>query len=432
MNYLLKNGRIIDPALKLDKVADLLIVEGVIEQIGGKVKAEGGTEIIDLKGAVIAPGFIDMHVHLREPGFEHKETIASGCRAAAAGGFTAVCCMPNTNPAIDEAGMVSEILFKAARTGVPVDVFPVAAVTKGREGKELSQMMELAEAGAVAFTDDGAPVGSAEMMRRAFEYSSMIDKPIIQHAEELTLTRGGVMNEGAVSTALGMQGMPPVAEDMIVLRDMAIAEYVKAQYHVAHISTRGAVEAVRRGKKKGINVTCEVTPHHFTLDHDAVRSFDTNTKMNPPLRTKDDIEAVKEGLRDGTIDVIATDHAPHSYDEKQVEYRFAPFGIVGLETALGLACTELVHKKVISVNELIEKLSVNPRKILHLPRVEIREGAKANLTFFDPKMEWTVDITSFKSKSKNSPFHGWKLRGRALGIFNNGELFLSSEIGNGG
>jgi dihydroorotase len=313
---------------------------------------------------------------------------------------------------------------KAVNDGL-VDVFCVGAVTKGREGNELAPMMELAEAGVVGFTDDGAPVMDADKMRRALEYASMLKKPILQHAEDISMTKGGVMNEGFVATSLGLPPMPSVAEEIMVARDIKLVEYVKAQYHVAHISTAGTVELIRNAKQKKLPVTCEVTPHHFSLTDDAVRSFDTNTKMNPPLRTQDDVEALKEGLKDGTIDVIATDHAPHSFDEKQVEFAYAPFGIVGLETALGLCCTELVEKKILTLIQLIEKLSVNPRKILHLPDIKIAEGEEANLTFLDPAREWTVNVNEFKSKSKNSPFDGWKLKGKAIGIINNGVLLLS-------
>jgi len=286
-------------------------------------------------------------------------------------------------------------------------------------------MMELSEAGAVGFTDDGAPVENAEVMRRALEYASMVGKPVIQHAEVLSLTKGGVMNEGSVSTALGMSPIPPIAEELMVARDIRLAEYVGASYHVAHLSTAGSADLVRAAKKRGGSpVTCEVTPHHFSLSEEAVRSFDTNTKVNPPLRTREDVEAMKEALRDGTIDVIATDHAPHSFDEKQVEYLFAPFGIVGLETALGLAVRELVATKILTLGELIEKFSVNPRKILHLSIAGIAEGAQADLTIFDPLAEWVVDVDKFRSRSKNSPFHGWKLTGRSVGVINNGAVFF--------
>jgi dihydroorotase len=378
----------------------------------------------DLKGKVIAPGFIDMHVHLREPGFEYKETILTGAAAAAAGGFTAVCCMPNTEPAIDDESVVRYIQSKAksALNGL-VDVYPVAAVTKGRRGEQLAPLAELSDAGAVAFSDDGAPVYDAEIMRRAMEYAAMFGKPVIQHAQEMSMTKGGVMNEGSVSTALGLPGMPSLAEDIMVSRDIQICRYTRGQYHVAHLSTAGAVDLVRRGKGEGVNVTCEVTPHHFTLTDEAVRGYNTNTKMNPPLRTSSDVEAVRWGLRDGTIDVIATDHAPHSYDEKEVEFQFAPFGIVGLETAIGISVTELVQSGVLTLAQLIEKLSVNPRRILHLPSIVIAEGEAANLTIFDPAAEWIVDPPSLKSRSKNTPFGGRKLIGKPIGVLNNGQSY---------
>ena len=423
MQLLLKGGRVVDPSTGRDENLDILLLNGRIEKLG-KTIATTSVETIDLHGRIVAPGFIDMHVHLREPGFEHKETILTGCTAAAAGGFTAVCCMPNTNPPIDEESVVRFIQNKAkvALNGL-VDVYPVAAVTRGRKGEQLAPLAELAESGVVAFTDDGDPVHDAELMRRALEYAAMFKRPIIQHAQDLPMTKGGVMNEGFTSTELGLAGMPPIAEDVMVSRDIALTEYTGAQYHVAHMSTAGATELVRRAKAQGLKVTSEVTPHHFTLTDDVVRSYDTNTKMNPPLRTQQDIEAIKKGLQDGTIDVIATDHAPHSFDEKQVEFQAAPFGIVGLETAIGLSVTELVHTGILSLHQLIEKFSLNPRRILHLPAIRIAEGESANLTIFDPLAEWTVDPASFKSKSRNTPFGGFKLKGRPVGVINNGQTY---------
>jgi dihydroorotase len=422
MNILFRNGRIIDPVTGFDSTADLLVVDGTISAIGKSLNPVSGTTVVDCTGKIIAPGFIDMHVHLREPGFEHKETIETGTASAAAGGFTAVCCMPNTNPAIDEASVVRSVIEKAsAVNGGIVDVYPVAAVTKGRQGKELSPMLELAEAGAVGFSDDGSPVAEPDTMRRAMEYAGMAGMPVIQHAEEPRLTKGGAMNEGAVSTLLGMPGIPPEAETMIVARDLLIAAAAGGHYHLTHASTAGSIEAIRAAKAKGLPVTCDVTPHHFSLTDEAVRSFDTNTKMNPPLRTPADVEAIKAGLKDGTIDAIATDHAPHSFDEKQVEYVYAPFGIVGFETALGLAIRELVVPGIISITELIRKFSTNPRAILKLTPIRFEKGEKAVLTIFDPDCEWVVDVNVFKSKSKNSPFHGWKLKGKAVGIYNHGK-----------
>lgn len=426
MKLLLKHGTLVDPVSGVDEAMDILIVDSRIEKMGKSLSADKSVQEIHLKGKLLAPGFIDMHVHLREPGYEHKETIETGCRAAAAGGFTAVCCMPNTNPCIDDESVARYIQEKGKSVceGI-VDVYPIAAATKGRQGTELSPMAELVDAGAVAFSDDGSPIMSAEIMRRALEYSSMYGTPVIQHAEDATLTHGGCMNEGFVSTRLGMPGIPPIAESLMVERDVALVRYIpRSRYHVAHISTKQAIEAVRAAKKEKLSVTCEVTPHHFTLTDEAVMSFDTNTKMNPPLRTREDIEAVKEALRDGTIDVIATDHAPHTIDEKEVEYTMAPFGIVGLETAVGLAMTELVASNVLSIVQLIEKFSTNPRRILSLPPIQIKEGERANLTLLDPTVEWTVDTQLFQSKSRNSPFHGRKLTGRAVGVVNNGKFSL--------
>jgi dihydroorotase len=301
----------------------------------------------------------------------------------------------------------------------------VAAVTVGRKGEHIAPLAELVTAGAVGFTDDGDPVFDSEIMRRALEYAKMYKKPVIQHAQDVPLTKGGVMHEGFVSTELGLAGMPGVAEETIIARDIHLAEFTGGQYHVAHISTAGAVGLVRLAKARGLHVTCEVTPHHFTLTDDAVRTYDTNTKMNPPLRTAEDVEAVKAGLRDGTIDVIATDHAPHSFDEKQVEFQSAPFGIVGLETAIGLAITELVQKGVLTLPQLVEKFSVNPRRILHLPPVKVAEGESANLTIFDPAAQWLVAPQYFKSKSKNSPFGGRRLTGKPVGVMNNGQTYWS-------
>jgi dihydroorotase len=425
MKLLIQNGRIIDPVTGMDTVSDILIVDGRIETIAPGISAPKGCELVEMKNRIVAPGFLDMHVHLREPGFEHKETIESGCAAAAAGGFTAVCCMPNTQPAIDDASVVRMIIArsKAVHGGI-VDVYPVGAVTKGREGKELAPMLELAEAGAVAFSDDGAPVADAELMRRALEYSGITGRPVIQHAEDVALTKGGAMHEGDVSTALGLPPMPGVAEETIVARDLLLAGFVGSRYHVAHLSTGGAVALVRRAKQQGLRATCEVTPHHFTLTDEAVRGYDTNTKMNPPLRGRQDVEAILEGLRDGTVDVIATDHAPHSFDEKQVEFAHAPFGIVGLETAVGLVITELVLPGILALEEAIRKLSTNPRAIVGLAPIRIAAGERACLTLIDPKFQWKVDVQAFRSKAKNTPFHGRMLTGKPVGIVNNSRFLL--------
>lgn len=417
--YLFKNAHVIDPVTGFDDFQDVLIVDGTIERIGQTIH-ESAAETFDIARNVLAPGFCDMHVHLREPGFEYKETIETGALAAAAGGFTAVACMPNTQPAIDHAEVVHYIRNRASQ--FPVDVYPIGAITKKREGKELAPLVELFDAGVAAYSDDGAPVSDSQLLRIAFEYSSMLDRAIIQHCEDLSLAAGGSMNEGFTSTLLGLPAIPRIAEDTMVRRDIMIAEYLDCAYHVAHVSTMGAVDAIRYAKGRGLRITSEVAPHHFSLTDEAVTSFDTNTKMNPPLRTKDDVHAIKEGLRDGTIDCIATDHAPHAIHEKDVEYEYAPFGIIGLETAIGLTITEIVQQGYLTIPEMITKLSTNPRTILRLPEIRIEVGQPANLTIFDPHVSWQVDKNQFRSKSKNTPFHGWKLTGKAIGIFNKGQL----------
>jgi dihydroorotase len=422
MQLLLKNGRLVDPPTGRDEETDINIVDGKLESIGTGLSSHGA-QVIDLKGKIVAPGLMDMHVHLREPGFEYKETIASGVSAAAAGGFTAVCCMPNTNPSIDDASVIRYIQEKArAALGGLVDVYVIGAATKERKGEHLSPLAELAEAGAVAFSDDGAPVYDAEVMRRALEYAAMFHKPIIQHAQDLSLSQGAAMNEGFVSTVLGLPGMPGCAEDVMVARDILLSQYAGGEYHVAHISTANATAMVREAKARGLHVTAEVTPHHIALTDEAVRGFDTNTKMNPPLRAAEDVEALKRALKDGTIDVIASDHAPHSFDEKQVEFQQAPFGIIGLETSVGVVFTELVDRGILTIPEMIKKMSTNPRKILHLPEIRVAEGEEANLTILDPTHEWVVDPGVFKSKSKNTPFGGRRLSGKALAVINHGQV----------
>lgn len=420
---LLKSGHLIDPANQLDKKGDILIEDGIITAIDKIDTNNFNGEVIDLAGKVVSPGWMDMHVHLREPGREDEETVKSGCLASANGGFTAVCCMPNTEPPIDSQEIIQYL--KDRSNGLPVDVHPIAAITKERKGEELAEMLELVEQGAVAISDDGYPVMSAEIMRRALEYSKMVDIPVIGHEEDKTMTENGHMNEGFVSTRLGLGGIPSVAEEIMIARDIMLAEYTGGRFHVAHISTKGSIELVRQAKVKGIRVTAEATPHHFVLNDEAVIGYDTYAKMNPPLRTEEDRQAVVKGLQDGTIDVIATDHAPHSWEEKATEFIQAPFGIIGSETAMGLSLTNLFHKDILDMESLVNKFVFNPYQILNLDPPVLKKGNRANMTIFDSEMEWTVDMKNFLSKSTNSPFVGMKLKGRPYAIINNNKIFIS-------
>lgn len=420
---LLKGGEIIDPKNNVQEKLDVVVENGKIAGLGNVETEKFDGEVLDSTGFIISPGWLDMHVHLREPGYEGKETIATGSLAAANGGFTGVCCMPNTSPTIDNQEIIQYI--KDRSKGSLVDVYPVAAITKNREGKELSEILELVEQGAVAISDDGSPVMSAELMRRALEYSKMMDVPVIGHEEDTSMTAGGDMNEGFVSTCLGLHGMPPVAEEIMIARDLMLAEYTGARFHVAHISTAKSVELVRQAKSKGIIVTAEATPHHFVLNEESLRSFDTNLKMNPPLRTEDDRDAICKGLTDNTIDAVASDHAPHSSEEKEAEFVYAPFGITGLETALGLAITHLVDKNLLKMNKLVEKFALKPYEILNLNAPLLKKNEPANLTIFNPNIEWEVSASKFLSKSSNSPFIGWKLKGKPVAVINNGQIFKS-------
>mgnify|MGYP001244624398 FL=1 len=423
MQTLLKNLHIIDPQSGLDVVSDILIEDGVITKIeAGIAVNDWNVDTHDYSGCVAAPGFIDIHVHLREPGREDEETVETGCFGAASGGFTAVACMPNTDPSIDSAEIVESIISKAAKT--PVDVYPVAAATMGRKGESLTPIGELREAGAVAFSDDGVAIKTAYILRRVMEYAAMYDLPVIEHCEDETLA-GGSMNEGLNSTRFGLSSVPPIAEELTVARDIMMAEYTGAKVHIAHISTKKAVQLVREGKAKGIKVTAEVTPHHFILTDDCLADYDTNFKMNPPLRTSEDVQAMIEGLKDGTIDCIASDHAPHSIEEKEMEFEYAPNGILGLETTLSLSLHHLYHTGILTLNQLIEKLSIKPRKLLNIPVPVIKEGEKANLTIFNPDTERTVKVSKFKSKSKNSPFDGYVLKGSPVAVFNKGKLIVT-------
>jgi len=412
MSLLIKNGRLIDPSQGLDEVLDILVVNGLVQEIGKKLSAPAGSDVIDATGKYVTPGLIDMHVHLRDPGLEYKEDIISGTRAAAAGGFTSVCCMPNTKPAIDNKAVASYIINKAKSEGF-CNVFPVGSITYGMNGERMSEMGELKEAGCVAVSDDGKPVANAELMRRSLQYANGIGIMVITHAEELSLVGEGVMNEGFTSTEIGLKGIPRVAEDIATARDVMLAEYTGAPIHIAHVSTKDSVRLIREAKARGVKVTCETAPHYFTLTDDAVRGYNTNAKMNPPLREADDVAAIKEGLKDGTIDCIATDHAPHHLDEKDVEFDAAMNGIIGLETSLPLSLA-LVDEGVLSLNQLIEKMSCNPSIILSMGRGTLKVGAVADITVFDPSTEWTVEVGSLYSKSKNSPFLGWKVKGAAV------------------
>ncbi len=411
MSLLIQNGRVVDPVNSVDGVQDVLIDGDRIQRVGRGLTPPPEATVLDATGKVVCPGFIDMHVHLREPGLEYKETVATGTRAAAAGGFTAVCCMANTQPVNDNRSITDYILAKAATEGI-VRVYPIGAVTRGLGGKELAELAELAEAGCVAFSDDGRCVMNAALYRRAMEYTLPFGAPVISHAEDDHLSHGTAMNEGVVSTELGIPGAPAAAEDVMVARDILLAELTGAHVHIAHLSTAGAVRLVRDAKARGVRVTAEVTPHHLLLTEEAVRGFDSNTKMNPPLRTKRDVEVLLEALIDGTIDCIATDHAPHAASEKEGEYDLAAFGIVGLETAVGLMLDRLVKPGALPLATLVARLSRDPARLLGLPGGSLAAGAPADVTILDLEAGWTIDPARFQSKSRNSPFGGWAITGR--------------------
>ncbi|HEV7902517.1 MAG TPA: dihydroorotase [Pyrinomonadaceae bacterium] len=431
MKLLIANGYLIDPTQGLNGGKNLLIEDGrVAALLAHNEGVPEGAEVFDAKGLVVAPGFIDLHAHLREPGQEYKETIETGAQAAIAGGWTSVCAMPNTDPVNDNPAVTRFIIEQAERAGL-ANVFPIGALTKNSEGAELAEMGEMRRAGIVAVSDDGRSVPSAGIMRRAMEYARGFDLPVVDHCEDRSLTAGGVMHEGNWSLRLGLRGQPALAEEMDALRDIALAELTGARVHLAHISTRGALEAVRRAKERGLAVTCEVTPHHWSLADEAVRDYDTNTKMCPPLRSQDHVEAIIEALRDGTVDAIATDHAPHHADEKALEYDQAPFGITGLETAIGLAFERLVHGGVVSLARLVELCSVNPAKIFKLAeRGTLRVGAHADVTILDPEHVWTFKASDSKSKSRNTPFDNWTMRGAAVATIVSGRiLYVRAERG---
>lgn len=417
MKLLIKGGKVVNPESNKilgseDKESpaslDVLVVNGKIAEIAPDMSVDGA-RIIDVAGKYVFPGLVDMHTHLREPGFEVKETIASGTRAAVRGGFTSVACMPNTKPVADNQAVINLIKEKARQAGM-ANVYPVGAITKSSRGNELAEMAELRDAGAVAFSDDGNPVVSAKVMRRAMQYAGMLGLPVISHCEDKELAGDGVMNEGYMSGVLGLKGIPGAAEEVMVARDIILSEATGCRLHIAHVSTAGSVRLIREAKARGVPVTAEVTPHHFTLTDKAVAGYDTNTKVNPPLRTSLDVEALKEGLADGTIDVIATDHAPHAADEKDVEFDLAPFGIAGLETAFGLAYKELVESGVLSLSGVVRKMSANPARILGIPKGTLQKGGDADIVIVDPSREEVVDSRLLVGKGKNTPFSGWRLK----------------------
>lgn len=410
MSLLIKGGLVIDPRNQIEAVMDVLAEDGVIQRVAPDITAPDA-QVFDAAGKVVAPGLVDLHVHFRDPGLEYKEDIESGSRAAARGGVTTVVCMPNTKPVIDNAALVQYVMNKGARTGL-VNVLTTGCITKGQQGAELAEIGELKAAGAVAVTDDGRPVLSSSLMRKALEYAKMFDIPVMSHSEDLDLVDGGSMNEGYMSTALGLRGIPKAAESVAVSRDVLTAEQVGGRLHVCHVSTRNSIEAIRAAKRRGARITAETAPHYFTLTDEACAGFNTNAKMNPPLRDADDIAAVIEGLQDGTLDAIATDHAPHHRDEKEVEFAQAYNGIVGLETSLGLGVTYLVRPGRLTMGQLIEKMSAAPAEIIGIDRGTLGQGRPADIVVFDPEAAYTVDVREFASKGKNSPYDGFELFGR--------------------
>jgi len=426
---LIQGGHVIDPG-RINGIADVLIEQGKIAAVGANLTAQGkgkngSVQIIDARHKLVLPGFVDLHVHFREPGFEYKETIKSGTAAAAAGGFTAVCCMPNTQP-VNDSQAITEFILEKARIAGNARVYPVGAITKGSEGKELAEIGDLRRAGCVAISDDGQPVMNSLVMRRAMEYALAFDLPVIDHCEDLHLSEGGCMNEGVVSTQLGLQGVPAAAEDVMVSRNLALAELTGARLHLAHLSTAGSVRLVREAKARGIRVTAEACPHHFTLTEEAVRGFNTLAKMNPPLRAWDDVQAIKEGLRDGTIDVIATDHAPHATQEKLQDFAAAPNGIVGLETALSLTLV-LVEEGVLTLESAVAKLTSEPAKAFSLNAGTLASGVDADVVIVDPQETWEIDPSRFRSKSRNTPFAGWKVKGRVHATLLGGRIVYESS-----
>lgn len=421
---LIKGGHVIDPG-RVNGVADVLIEHGKISAVGPTLAVPAGATVIQAAGQLVVPGFVDLHVHFREPGFEYKETIQSGTEAAVAGGFTTVCAMPNTNPVNDNQA-VTEFMLERAKAAGNAHLYPIGAITKRSEGKELAEIGDLRRAGCVAISDDGKPVMNSLVMRRAMEYARAFDVPVVDHCEDLHLSEGGCMNEGVISTELGLPGIPSAAEDVMVARNVSLAELTGARLHLAHISTAGSVRMVREAKARGLKVTAEACPHHFTLTEELTRGYNTHAKMNPPLRTSQDVQAIKKGLRDGTIDVIATDHAPHATQEKQQEFTEAPFGIVGLETALPLTLA-LVEEGVLTLESAVDKLATAPAKAFSLNAGTLAVGAPADVAIVDPGLEWEVDPSRFRSKSRNTPFAGWKVKGRVTTTIVSGRVVFELD-----
>jgi dihydroorotase len=424
----IKNGRVVDPSGKIDGIYDISIAGGKITSLSNSGESEGegsGSDVIDATGNLVIPGLIDIHVHLREPGHEYKETIASGAMAAVAGGFTTIACMANTDPVNDNGSVTRYILAKAGLANL-VNLLPIGAATKGLRGEALAEIGELSDAGCVAISDDGMPVADGSLMRKVFEYARTFNLPVITHCEEPAIVGDGVMNEGITSTRLGLMGIPNAAEDAMVSRDITLAELTGGRLHIAHISTRDAVEMVRRAKERGLRVTAEVTPHHLTLTDDAVKGYDTNAKMNPPLRGEHDREAVIQGLKDGTIDCVATDHAPHSTIEKDIEFDRAANGIVGLETALPLVLS-LVEKDILTLSQAIERMTAGPASVLGFDKGTLQVGADADITIIDTAREWVVEANRFHSKGRNTPFEGWKMKGRVMKTIVGGRVVYSEK-----
>jgi dihydroorotase len=420
---IIKNGHIVDPSQDIDGPGDILIEDGLIKALGNGAAGPGAFrgKVINASGMLVLPGLVDIHTHLREPGFEHKETIRTGTIAAVMGGFTSICCMPNTNPVNDNATVTTFIIKRAKKEGA-CKVYPVGSVTKGQDGEELAEFGMMYESGCIAFSDDGRPVTGSLVMRRALEYSRIFGVPIISHCEDLSLADDGVMNEGETSALLGLRGIPSASEEVMVSRDIILAGLTGGRLHIAHVSTKGAVELIRNAKAKGINVTAETCPHYFTITEGAVAGYNTNAKVNPPLRTLKDVEAIRDGLRDGTLDVIATDHAPHHKDEKLREFDKAPFGISGLETALGLSL-RLVTDGVLSMGQLVRKMALNPSRIMGMEAGSLKPGAEADVVIVDPEKEYTVDAERFQSRGKNTPFDGWTLKGMPVLTLMQGKVF---------